>query len=214
MNQNNINKIFNNTIQPKMDYQIPSFVERTPQGERQHSPYTKLFEDRIVFLGLILNDEVADAVMAQLLVLEAQDPNREITLYIHSYGGSSTAMTAIYDTIQYISAPVQTMCLGLAASAAAVLLSAGQKGSRYILPNARVMIHQPHVEGGFGQATDIEIQAKEIDNTRKWLEKTLAKHTGRSVAQISKDIERDKYLTAEEALKYGIVDKILENRKK
>jgi ATP-dependent Clp protease protease subunit len=198
---------------PKNDYQIPTFIEKTPQGDRQHSPYTKLFEDRIVFLGLVITDEIADAVMAQLLVLEAQDPNRQITIYIHSYGGSSTGMTAIYDTMQYISAPVQTICLGMAASAASVLLAAGEKGSRFMLPNAQVLIHQPHTEGTYGQASDIEIQANQIDNTRKWLEETLSKHTGKTVEQVSKDIERDKYLTAKETLEYGIVDKILTNRK-
>jgi ATP-dependent Clp protease protease subunit len=203
-------------LMPKMDYQIPLFVERTPQGERQYSPYSKLFEDRIVFLGLVLNDEVADAVMAQLLVLEAQDPSREIILYIHSYGGSSTAMTAIYDTMQYISSPVQTICLGLAASAASVLLAAGHKGGRFALPNSKIMIHQPSIggeDGIYAQASDIEIIAKEIDNSRKWLENTLSKHTGKPVAEVTKDIERDKYLTAEEALEYGIIDKILDSRK-
>jgi ATP-dependent Clp protease protease subunit len=197
----------------KNNYQIPSFSERTPQGERHWDPYSKLFDDRVVFLGLVLNDEIADAVMAQLLVLEAQDPSRDITIYIHSYGGSSTAMTAIYDTMQYISAPVQTICLGIAASAAAVLLAGGKKGSRLALPNSTVMIHQPHIEQGYGQASDVEIQAKEIQRTKDWLIHTLAKHTGKAVNEIEKDIERDNYLSANEALKYGIVDKVLNSRK-
>ena len=197
----------------KNNYQIPSFTERTPQGEKHWDPYSKLFDDRVVFLGLVLNDEVADAVMAQLLVLEAQEPNRDITIYIHSYGGSSTAMTAIYDTIQYISAPVQTICLGIAASAAAVLLASGKKGSRLALPNSTVMIHQPHIEQGYGQASDVEIQAKEIQRTKDWLINTLAKHTGNSISKVEKDIERDNYLSPNEALKYGIVDKVLSSRK-
>jgi len=203
----------NPQILGKNNYQIPSFSERTPQGERHWDPYSKLFDDRVVFLGLVLNDEIADAVMAQLLVLEAQDPSRDITLYIHSYGGSSTAMTAIYDTMQYISAPVQTICLGIAASAASVLLAAGKKGSRFALPNATVMIHQPHIEQGYGQASDVEIQAKEIQRTKDWLVDALSKHTGKDRQQVESDIERDKYLSAAEAKDYGIVDKVLSSRK-
>jgi ATP-dependent Clp protease protease subunit len=198
----------------KNNYQIPSFSERTPQGERHWDPYSKLFDDRVVFLGLVLNDEIADAVMAQLLVLEAQDPNRDITLYIHSYGGSSTAMTAIYDTMQYISSPVQTICLGIAASAAAVLLAGGKKGSRLALPNSTVMIHQPHIEQGYGQASDVEIQAKEIQRTKDWMINTLSLHTGKEKQEIEKDIERDNYLSAKDAVQYGIVDKVLNSRKK
>ena len=199
---------------PQSRYILPEFEERTSYGFKRHNPYTKLFEDRIVFLGVQVDDASADDVMAQLLVLESQDPDRDITMYINSPGGSFTALTAIYDTMQYIKPNIQTVCLGQAASAAAVLLAAGTPGKRLALPNARVLIHQPASGGGGqGQASDIEIQAREIMRMREWLEQTLSEHTGRSVEQVNKDIDRDKILTAEEALEYGIIDQVLSSRK-
>ena len=199
---------------PSSRYVLPQFEERTAYGFKRQDPYTKLFEDRIIFLGVQVDDASADDVMAQLLVLESTDPERDIILYINSPGGSFTAMTAIYDTMQYISPQIQTVCLGQAASAAAVLLAAGSPGKRLALPNARVLIHQPSMSGGHGQASDIEIQANEIIRMREWLEDTLAAHTGRDVELVKKDIERDKILTAPMALEYGIVDQVLESRKK
>ena len=161
-----------------------------------------------------VDDASADDVMAQLLVLETQDPDRDITLYINSPGGSFTALTAIYDTMQYIKPHIQTVCLGQAASAAAVLLAAGTPGKRLALPNARVLIHQPAMEGGgYAQASDIEIHANEVMRMRDWLEDTLAQHSGRDVEQVRKDIERDKILTAPQAKEYGLVDQVLESRK-
>lgn len=199
---------------PESRYILPEFEERTSYGFKRHNPYTKLFEDRIVFLGVQVDDASADDVMAQLLVLESQDPDRDITMYINSPGGSFTALTAIYDTMQYIKPNIQTVCLGQAASAAAVLLAAGAPGKRLALPNARILIHQPASGGnGQGQASDIEIQAKEIMRMREWLEQTLADHTGRSIEQVNKDIDRDKILTAEEALDYGMIDQVLSSRK-
>jgi len=200
---------------PSSRYILPQYEERTAYGFKRQDPYTKLFEDRIIFLGVQVDDASADDVMAQLLVLESLDPDGLITMYINSPGGSFTALTAIYDTMQYISPQIQTVCLGQAASAAAVLLAAGSPGKRLALPNARVLIHQPAMSGGgYGQASDIEIQANEIIRMREWLEDTLAAHTGRDVAQVRKDIERDKILTAPMALEYGIVDQVLESRKK
>ncbi|MFM1958027.1 MAG: hypothetical protein RI929_390 [Actinomycetota bacterium] len=199
---------------PQSRYILPEFEERTSYGFKRHNPYTKLFEDRIVFLGVQVDDASADDIMAQLLVLESQDPDRDITMYINSPGGSFTALTAIYDTMQYIKPQIQTVCLGQAASAAAVLLAAGAKGKRLALPNARVLIHQPATGGGgSGQASDIEIQAKEIMRMREWLEHTLAKHTGQDIAKVNKDIDRDKILIAEEALEYGLIDQVLTSRK-
>jgi len=200
---------------PTSRYVLPQYEERTAYGMKRQDPYTKLFEDRIIFLGVQVDDASADDVMAQLLVLESQDPDRDITLYINSPGGSFTALTAIYDTMQYIKPEVTTVCLGQAASAAAVLLAAGAPGKRLALPNARILIHQPAMggEGGGGQASDLEIQANEIMRMRDWLEQTLADHSGRSKEQVSRDIERDKILTAKDALEYGLVDQVLETRK-
>jgi ATP-dependent Clp protease, protease subunit len=199
---------------PQSRYILPQFEERTAYGFKRLDPYTKLFEDRIVFLGIQVDDASADDVMAQLLVLESQDPDRDIIMYINSPGGSFTALTAIYDTMQYVKPDIQTVCLGQAASAAAVLLSAGTKGKRLALPNARVLIHQPAMQGGdYGQASDIEIQANEVLRMRNWLEETLALHTNRNVEQVRVDIERDKILTAEQAVEYGIVDQVLLSRK-
>jgi ATP-dependent Clp protease protease subunit len=199
---------------PSGRYVLPQFEERTAYGFKRQDPYTKLFEDRIIFLGVQVDDASADDIMAQLLVLESTDPDRDIILYINSPGGSFTAMTAIYDTMQYIKPHIQTVCLGQAASAAAVLLGAGSPGKRLALPNARVLIHQPAMEGGgYAQASDIEIHANELIRMREWLEETLAKHSGRSVEQVRVDIERDKILTAAEALEYGLVDQVLASRK-
>ncbi|GAA1490315.1 ATP-dependent Clp protease protease subunit [Brachybacterium sacelli] len=200
---------------PTSRYVLPQYEERTAYGMKRQDPYTKLFEDRIIFLGVQVDDASADDVMAQLLVLESQDPDRDITLYINSPGGSFTALTAIYDTMQYIKPDITTVCLGQAASAAAVLLAAGAPGKRLALPNARILIHQPAMggEGGGGQASDLEIQANEIMRMRGWLEQTLADHSGRSKEQVSTDIERDKILTAHDAVEYGLVDQVLESRK-
>jgi ATP-dependent Clp protease protease subunit len=205
---------FDASSAPESRYILPTFEERTAYGYKRQDPYAKLFEDRIVFLGVQVDDASADDVMAQLLVLESQDPDRDIVMYINSPGGSFTAMTAIYDTMQYIRPQIQTVCLGQAASAAAVLLAAGTPGKRLALPNARVLIHQPSAgEGGRGQASDIEIQAKEIMRMRDWLEETLSKHSNRSVEQVNKDIDRDKILSAAEALEYGLIDQVLTSRK-
>lgn len=197
---------------PTDRYVLPQFEERTPYGYKRQDPYTRLFDDRIIFMGVQVDDTSSDDIMAQLLVLESQDPNRDVIIYINSPGGSMTAMTAIYDTMQYIKPDVQTVCLGQAASAAAVLLAAGTKGKRLILPNARVLIHQPAMEQDFGKATEIEIQAKEMLRMRTWLEETLAKHTGQGVDKIRKDIEVDTILTAQQAKDYGMVDEVLEHR--
>ncbi|MFA4840486.1 MAG: ATP-dependent Clp protease proteolytic subunit [Agrococcus sp.] len=199
---------------PGSRYILPSFEERTPYGFKRQDPYAKLFEDRIIFLGVQVDDASADDIMAQLLVLESQDPDRDIVMYINSPGGSFTAMTAIYDTMQYIRPAVQTVCLGQAASAAAVLLAAGEPGKRLALPNARILIHQPATsDAGRGQASDIEIQAREVLRMREWLEETLSKHSNHDVPKVSKDIERDTFLSAEEALEYGLIDQVLTSRK-
>ncbi len=201
-------------LNPQARYILPSFTERTSYGYREQNPYNKLFEDRIIFLGVQVDDASADDIMAQLLVLESQDPDRDITMYINSPGGSFTAMTAIYDTMQYIRPQIQTVVLGQAASAAAVLLAAGAPGKRLALPNSRVLIHQPSAgESGRGQASDIEIQAREIMRLREWLEETLSKHSKRSVAEVKSDLDRDKILIAPEALEYGLIDQVLTSRK-
>jgi ATP-dependent Clp protease protease subunit len=199
---------------PSSRYILPSFEERTAYGYKRQDPYAKLFEDRIIFLGVQVDDASADDVMAQLLVLESMDPDRDIVMYINSPGGSFTAMTAIYDTMQYIRPHIQTVVLGQAASAAAVLTAAGTPGKRLALPNARILIHQPAIgEAGQGQASDIEIQAAEILRMRVWLEETLSAHSNRSVEQVNKDIDRDKILSASDALEYGLIDQVLTSRK-
>ena len=198
--------------QPAARYILPEFRERTSNGERLHNPYTKLFEERIIFLGVQIDDASADDVMAQLLTLESIDPDRDISIYINSPGGSYTAMTAIYDTMQFVKPDITTVCLGQAASAAAVLLASGTPGKRYALPHARVLIHQPYTEGG-GQGTDIEIQANELLRMRTEMEGILSRHTGRDMEQVQKDIERDKILTAAQAVEYGIVDTVIPSRK-
>ncbi|MFC0266104.1 ATP-dependent Clp protease proteolytic subunit [Alloscardovia macacae] len=197
---------------PQARYVMPQFEERTAYGFKRSDPYSKLFEDRIIFMGVQVDDASADDIMAQLLVLESQDPNRDVMMYINSPGGSMTAMTAVYDTMQYIKPDVQTVCLGQAASAAAILLAAGAKGKRLMLPNARVLIHQPAMGQDFGKATEIEIQARELERMRTWLETTLAEHTGQDIARIHKDIETDTILTADQALEYGMVDAVLGKR--
>ena len=200
---------------PSSRYVLPQFEERTAYGFTRQDPYNKLFEDRVIFLGVQVDDASADDVMAQLLVLESQDAERDITMYINSPGGSFTAMTAIYDTMQYVAPQIQTVVLGQAASAASVLLAAGAPGKRLALPNARVLMHQPAMgEAGHGQASDIEIQAAEILRMRTWLEETMARHTGQPVEKVNKDIDRDKILSAAEAHEYGIVDQVLTTRKR
>jgi ATP-dependent Clp protease, protease subunit len=194
-------------------YIIPSFVERTTYGVKEMNPYNKLFEDRIIFLGVQIDDASANDVMAQLLTLESLDPDRDISIYINSPGGSFTAMTAIYDTMQFVRPDIQTFCIGQAASAAAVLLAGGSPGKRFALPNARMLIHQPSTEGG-GQGSDIEIQAREILRMRSLLEEMLGKHSGKSPEEVRRDIERDKILNAEEAKAYGLIDDIIPSRKK
>lgn len=204
---------FGSTAMPSSRYILPTFEERTAYGYKRQDPYAKLFEDRIIFLGVQVDDASADDIMAQLLVLESQDPDRDIVMYINSPGGSFTAMTAIYDTMQYIRPHIQTVVLGQAASAAAVLTAAGTPGKRLALPNARILIHQPAVQQGGGQASDIEIQAAEIMRMREWLEETLASHSKRSIEQVRKDIDRDKILGASDALEYGLIDQVLTSRK-
>jgi len=193
-------------------YVLPTIEEKTSYGYKRLDPYTKLFEERIIFVGQGIDDTVANDVMAQLLTLESMDPDRDIMMYINSPGGSFTALTAIYDTMQFVRPDVMTICLGQAASAAAVLLAGGAKGKRMALEHARVLIHQPYSEGQ-GQGSDIEIQAREILRMRSLLEEMLAKHSNKSIEEISKDIERDKILTAAEAVEYGIIDQVLASRK-
>lgn len=200
---------------PQVDnrYVVPRFVERTSQGVREYDPYAKLFEERVIFLGVQIDDASANDVMAQLLCLESMDPDRDISIYINSPGGSMTALTAIYDTMQFVKPDVQTVCMGQAASAAAVLLAAGAPGKRMALPNARILIHQPSTQTGREQLSDLEIAANEILRLRTQLEELLSRHSNKTVAQVSEDIERDKILTADDALAYGLVDQIVSTRK-
>jgi ATP-dependent Clp protease protease subunit len=195
-----------------MNYTIPIVIEQTSRGERSFDIYSRLLKERIIFLGTPIDDGVANVVMAQLLHLESEDPDRDINMYINSPGGSFTALTAIYDTMQFVKPEIQTICMGQAASAAAVILAAGTKGKRLALEHARVLIHQPS-GGGEGQSSDIEIQAREILRMRDLLETMLARHTGKQEAEIRNDIERDKILTAREAVEYGIVDEVVASRK-
>ncbi|PIE56766.1 MAG: ATP-dependent Clp endopeptidase, proteolytic subunit ClpP [Desulfobulbus propionicus] len=190
---------------------VPMVVEQSPRGERAYDIYSRLLKERIVFLGTQVNDEVASTIIAQLLFLEADDPDKDITFYINSPGGSVTAGMAIYDTMQYVRCDVATLCMGQAASMGALLLAAGAKDKRFSLPHARIMIHQPM--GGFhGQATEIDIHAKEILRMRKALNAILAHHTGRTVKKIEADTERDNFMEATEAMKYGLIDKVLTSR--
>jgi ATP-dependent Clp protease protease subunit len=201
-----------NPLNQNARYVLPTIEERTTYGYKRLDPYTKLFEERIIFLGQAIDDTVANDVMAQLLTLESMDPDRDIMMYINSPGGSFTALTAIYDTMQFVRPDVMTICLGQAASAAAVLLAGGTKGKRYALEHSRILIHQPYSEGG-GQGSDIEIQAKEVLRMRALLEEMLSKHSSKPKEDIAKDIERDKILTATEAVEYGLIDQILASRK-
>jgi ATP-dependent Clp protease protease subunit len=192
---------------------LPSFVERTSYGVKENNPYNKLYEERIIFLGVQIDDASANDVMAQLIHLEADDPDREIQMYINSPGGSFTSLMAIYDTMQYVRPDVRTICLGQAASAAAVILAAGNHGKRAALPNARILIHQPAIEGIYGQVSDLEIQANEVQRMRRLMETTLARHTNKPAEEIRSDVERDKILTADEAVEYGIIDEVMPYRK-
>ena len=189
-------------------YLIPTVIEKTNYGERAYDIYSRLLKDRIIFLGTAIDDGVANAVIAQLLFLEQQNSKEDIKLYINSPGGSVSSALAIYDTMQYVKADVQTICVGLAASAASLLLSAGKKGKRMILPNADVMIHQV-LGGASGQASDIDIHAKHILKIKDQLNKILAKHTGQTISKVEKDTDRDYFMSAQEAVKYGIVDKVI-----
>ncbi|MFG2550633.1 ATP-dependent Clp protease proteolytic subunit [Streptomyces sp. NPDC048581] len=199
---------------PTARYVLPEFTERTSYGTKTQDPYSKLLEERIVFLGTPIDDTSANDVMAQFMYLEHRDPDRDISLYVNSPGGSFSAMSAVYDTMQYVTCDVETICLGQAGSAAAVLLASGTPGKRFALPGARVVIHQPSLpEPVEGQASDLAIQADELTRIRTRLEELLARHTGRSREQVSRDIERDKILGAQEALEYGLVDRIIPSRK-
>jgi len=197
---------------PSSRYVLPSFVERTSYGMKESNPYNKLFEERIIFLGVQVDDASANDVIAQLICLESNDPDRDILMYINSPGGSFTALTAIYDTMMFVRPDIQTFCMGQAASAAAVLLAAGTPGKRMALPYSRILIHQPSGEGS-GSLSDLEIQAEEIQRVRTQMEKILARHTGQPEATIRADIERDKIFGAEEAKAYGLVDNVIESRK-
>lgn len=191
---------------------IPMVVEQSERGERAYDIYSRLLKERIVFIGTAINDEIANVIIAELLFLDGEDSAKEISIYINSPGGVVTAGLAIYDTMQYLKSPISTICVGQAASMAAVLLGAGNKGKRFVLPNARVLIHQP-MGGAEGQASDIDIQAKEIIKIRERLNNILSKHTGQKVAKIAKDTDRDYFMSAEEAKEYGIVDEVIVSRK-
>ena len=195
-----------------MSYLVPTVVEQTPRGERAFDIYSRLLKERIIFLGTPIDDIVSNLIMAQLLHLEGEDPDKDISLYINSPGGSTTSLMAIYDTMHFVKPDVATYCMGQAASAAAVLLAAGQAGKRYALPHSRIMIHQPHISGLEGQATDIEIHAKEIIRIKAEINELLARHAGKSAEIIKNDTERDFWMTAPEALEYGLVDEILSGR--
>jgi ATP-dependent Clp protease, protease subunit len=192
-------------------YLVPTVVEQTNRGERAFDIYSRLLKDRIIFLGTPINDEIANLIMAQLLHLEGEDPDKDINLYINSPGGSLTSALGIYDTMTFIKPKVSTICMGQAASAAAILLAAGEKGKRYALPHARVLIHQPH-GGAEGQSTDIEIAAREVQRIRDLLDEILATHTGQPKAKITEDTDRDFIMNAQEAVEYGIVDEVIQSR--
>jgi ATP-dependent Clp protease protease subunit len=193
-------------------YLVPTVVEQTPRGERAYDIYSRLLKERIVFLGTPIDDAIANLIMAQLLHLEGEDPDKDIAMYINSPGGSTYMLMAIYDTMQFIKPDVATYCMGLAASAAAVLLAGGAKGKRFALPHSRVMLHQPHISGLGGQATDIAIHAREILKTREEVNELLASHTGQKLDRVADDTERDYWLSAKEAVDYGIVDEVLTGR--
>jgi len=199
---------------PQARYVLPSFVERTSYGIKEMNPYNKLFEERIIFLGVQIDDASANDVIAQLIALESIDPDRDITMYINSPGGSVTSMMAIYDTMQFVQPEIQTACVGQAASGAAVLLAAGTHGKRLALPNARILLHQPATEGGYGQSSDLEIQAREILRMRSAMEAIIATHSGKEEDQVRRDVERDKFFTAQEAKDYGLIDEVLTSLKR
>ncbi|MFE9482370.1 ATP-dependent Clp protease proteolytic subunit [Streptomyces spororaveus] len=199
---------------PQARYVLPRFVERTSQGAREFDPYGKLFEERIIFLGSEIDDTSASDVMTQLLCLESADPDRDISIYINSPGGSITSLLAIYDTMQFVKPDIQTVCIGQATSAASVVLAAGTKGKRIALPNSRVLMHAPASPGQQGQVSDLEIQALEIERIRNRIEEIMAHHTGRDKEQIRQDLDRDKILTAQGAMEYGIVDQVVHPRGK
>ncbi|OGG79642.1 ATP-dependent Clp endopeptidase, proteolytic subunit ClpP [Candidatus Kaiserbacteria bacterium RIFCSPLOWO2_02_FULL_55_12] len=196
-----------NNLQPRASMLVPMVVEKSQFGERAYDIYSRLLKERIVFLGGPIDDDTANLVIAQFLFLEAEDPKKDISLYINSPGGSVTATLAMVDTMNHVKPAVSTVCVGMAASGAAILLSAGEKGKRFALPNAEVMIHQPH-GGAEGQATDIEITAKQIIKLRAVLNRILAKNTGQTLEKIEKDVERDFFMTADEAKKYGLIDQV------
>jgi len=200
-------------MQVQSSYISPTIIEERPMNVAQMDVFSRLMMDRIIFLGTQINDYTANVIQAQLLFLDSSEPGKDISIYINSPGGSVYAGYGIYDTMQYIKPQVQTVCLGQAASAAAVLLAAGSPGKRLALPNARILIHQPAMEGMQGQASDIQIVADEIDRMRVWLEDTISKHSGKPVEQVRRDIERDKILTAPQAAEYGLIDQVLESRK-
>ncbi|MBZ4396056.1 ATP-dependent Clp endopeptidase proteolytic subunit ClpP [Myxococcus sp. MISCRS1] len=191
---------------------VPFVIETTHRGERAYDLYSRLLKDRIIMLGTPVNDDVANIIVAQLLFLESEDPDKGINLYINSPGGSVTAGLAIYDTMQYVKCPVSTICVGQAASMGALLLLAGAKGKRYALPNSRIMIHQP-LGGAQGQATDIDIQAKEILRLRSYINGLIVKHTGHTIERIEKDTERDYFMSAEDARQYGLIDEVVEKQR-
>ena len=193
-------------------YTVPTVVEKTPNGERVVDVYSRLLSDRIVYLGTEIDDDVANVIVAQLLYLESDNPDMEIGLYINSPGGSMSAMTAIYDTMQFVRAPVATTCVGQAASAAAILLAAGAPGRRALLPHTRVLLHQPSTGGGEGQISDLALQARELLRVREQMEQVLARHTGQEVATLRRDTDRDKVFTAEQAVTYGLADHIISSR--
>ncbi|HSF85310.1 MAG TPA: ATP-dependent Clp protease proteolytic subunit [Acidimicrobiia bacterium] len=195
-----------------MSYLVPTVVEQTPRGERAFDIYSRLLKERIVFLGTPIDDTVGNLIMAQLIHLEGEDPDKDISIYINSPGGSTTALMAIYDTMQFIKPDVATYCMGLAASAAAVLLAGGAKGKRFALPHSRIMLHQPHISGLGGQATDIEIHAREILKTREDINVILALHTGQPLEQVQQDTDRDFWMGSDEATVYGIVDQVIQAR--
>jgi ATP-dependent Clp protease protease subunit len=203
-NQNNANPISNTVL-------VPTVIERSHEGERAYDIYSRLLKDRIIVLGSGINDQVANSIVSQLLFLEKENPNKDITMYIQSPGGHVTAGLAIYDTMQLIKPDVVTVCMGLAASMGAILLTGGAKGKRYCLPHAEVMIHQP-LGGTEGQASDIHIHAQHILKTRDILNGIIAKHSGQKISQVEKDTDRDNFMSAEEAVKYGLIDKVIEQR--
>lgn len=200
-------------INPTSNYvPIPYVIEQTPRGERHFDIYSRLLKDNIIFIGTPIDDMVANLIVAQLLFLESEDPDREISVYINSPGGSVTAGLAIYDTMQFVRCPVTTFCVGQCASMAAVLLAAGTNGRRFALPNSRILIHQPHAGGISGQASDIKIQAEEIIRMRERLNEILASHTGKAIEQIEKDVDRDRIMSSMQAKEYGIIDQVIKHR--